>query len=330
MMARAFPVLQGFLPRMSQDYPIEYTWPDITPYAEGNTGVPYVWTFDSGKPGRHVMVNAVTHGNELCGAVAVDLLMKLRVRPKQGKLTLGFANYEAYNRFDPANPWVTRQVDENFNRLWVEERLDSAEDSLELRRAREMRPIFDQVDDLLDIHSMSTTSPPLTLFWGNKKEQEAYLRTGFPAYGIGGPVHDAGKRIIEYTPFNDTSNDKTAQLVECGQHWADYTRKAAIDVTFRFLVAMGVIDPAEAEPHYHDREPAKPTVLEVTHGVQAKTDKFEFVQPYIGLETIADVGTVIAFDGEEAVTTPYDDCVLVMPNHRATAGQRVLRLAKPV
>ena len=315
---------------MTTDYPIEFAWPDITPYAQGNTGVPYVHTFDSGKLGRHVMVNAVTHGNELCGAVAVDLLFKLRIRPKQGKLTLGFANYEAYNRFDPADPWATRQVEENFNRVWVEDRLDGPEDTLELRRAREMRPIFDQVDDLLDIHSMSTNSPPLTLFWGNKKEQEAYLRTGYPAYGIGGPVHDAGKRIIEYTPFNDTENDKTAQLVECGQHWADYTRKAAIDTTFHFLVAMGVIDRAEAAPHLHEANPPAPQVLEVTDGIAAKTDRFVFAEPYIGLETIAKAGTVIAHDGDEPIVTPYDNCVLVMPNHRSTAGQRVLRMAKPV
>ena len=315
---------------MTTDYPIEFAWPDITPYAEGNTGIPYVWTFDSGKPGRHVMVNAVTHGNELCGAVAVDLLFKLRIRPKSGRLTLAFANYEAYNRFDPLNPWATRQIDENFNRVWVEDRLNGSENSLELRRAREMRPVFDTVDDLLDIHSMSTASPPLTLFWGNKKEQDAYLRTGYPAYGIGGPVHDEGKRIIEYTPFNDTANDKTAQLVECGQHWADYTRKAAIDTAFRFLTAMGTIDAAEAAPHLHDRAPPVPQVLEVTHGVMSKTGQFAFTERFIGLETIAKAGTVIAHDGGEPVTTPYDDCVLVMPNHRAGKGQRVLRMARYV
>jgi predicted deacylase len=312
------------------DYPIEYSWPDITRYADGNTGIPYVHTFDSGKPGRHVMVNAVTHGNELCGAVAVDLLFKLRIRPKQGKLTLGFSNFQAYNLFDPDNPWVTRQIDENFNRLWVEDRLDGDEDTVELRRAREMRPLFDVVDDLLDIHSMSTNSPPLTLFWGNDKERDAYLRTGYPIYGVGGPVFDPGKRIIEYTPFNDTSNDKTAQLVECGQHWADYTRKAAIDTTFRFLVAMGVIDQADADPHLHIAKPPTPTVLQVTEGLTSKTARFRFVEQYLGLETIAKEGTVIAYDGDEPITTPYDDCVLVMPNHRSAANQRVLRLAKRV
>ena len=62
----------------------------------------------------------------------------------------------------------------------------------------------------------------------------------------------------------------------------------------------------------------------------AKTDRFLFAEPYIGLETIAKAGTVIAHDGDEPIVTPYDNCVLVMPNHRSSAGQRVLRLAKPV
>lgn len=45
-------------------YPIELDLPDIRPYAEGNCGIPYVFTFDSGVPGPHVLVNAITHGNE--------------------------------------------------------------------------------------------------------------------------------------------------------------------------------------------------------------------------------------------------------------------------
>ena len=74
------------------EYPIEVGFPDIRPYAEGNTGVPYVFTFDSGVPGPHVMINALTHGNEVCGAIAVKELLDLSVRPRQGKLTLAFAN----------------------------------------------------------------------------------------------------------------------------------------------------------------------------------------------------------------------------------------------
>jgi len=107
-----------------QAYPIELAFPDITPYAEGNTGIPYVYTFDSGVPGPHVMVNALTHGNEVCGAIAVKDLLDLGVRPRRGKLTLAFANVDAYRAFDPARPDAARFVDQDFNRVWTAAILD--------------------------------------------------------------------------------------------------------------------------------------------------------------------------------------------------------------
>ena len=45
--------------------------PDISAWRAGNTGVEGVWTFDSDQPGRHVMLSALVHGNELCGAWAL-------------------------------------------------------------------------------------------------------------------------------------------------------------------------------------------------------------------------------------------------------------------
>ena len=54
----------------AKPYPIEIEPVDISAYKVGNTG-PYVTTFDSGTPGPHVMVMALTHGNELCGAITL-------------------------------------------------------------------------------------------------------------------------------------------------------------------------------------------------------------------------------------------------------------------
>ena len=109
------------------------------------------------------MINALTHGNEICGALALDHLFKAGLRPERGRLSLAFVNHAAYATFDPANPEASRFVDEDFNRVWVEDRLDGLEDTAELRRARELRPIFDSVDLLLDIHSMSTYSKALMI-----------------------------------------------------------------------------------------------------------------------------------------------------------------------
>ena len=65
----------------TESYAIELSAPDISAYAAGNTGIPYVTGFDSGRPGPHVLVNALTHGNEICGAIAIDELFRAGVRP---------------------------------------------------------------------------------------------------------------------------------------------------------------------------------------------------------------------------------------------------------
>ena len=83
----------------TKPYPIEIEPVDISAYKVGNTGVPYVTTFDSGTPGPHVMVMALTHGNELCGAITLDYLLRNDIRPIQGKLTFGFHNVAAYKGF---------------------------------------------------------------------------------------------------------------------------------------------------------------------------------------------------------------------------------------
>ena len=69
------------------EHPIEFQPPAISVWRQGNTGVDYVWSFDSGRPGPHVMVQALTHGNEWCGAIAVDSLLRAGVRPRQGRLS---------------------------------------------------------------------------------------------------------------------------------------------------------------------------------------------------------------------------------------------------
>ena len=144
-------------------YPVNTEAPDISPHRKGNTGVDYVTTLDSGKSGPHVMLSAIVHGNELCGAIALDYLMRNEVRPVVGKLTLAYMNVAAFDRFDEANPSESRYVDEDFNRLWTRDVLDGDRDSVELRRARAVRPILDDVDYLLDIHSMQHTTVPLMM-----------------------------------------------------------------------------------------------------------------------------------------------------------------------
>ena len=109
---------------------------DLSAYRKGNVGIDYVHRFESGKPGPHVLINALTHGNEFCGMVAACHLLDTGVRPLIGTLTVSFANVEAYNTFSQDQPFESRMLVHNLNRIWSPEQLDGTEQSPELARAR--------------------------------------------------------------------------------------------------------------------------------------------------------------------------------------------------
>jgi predicted deacylase len=310
----------------SPAHPIEVTPPDISPYRAGNTGIDYVTTFDSGRRGPHVLVNALTHGNEICGAIALDHLFRAGVRPVSGKLTLSFANVAAYLSFDPADPSAARYLDEDFNRLWDEETLESAGHSTERARARLLRPLVDTVDLLLDIHSMQHATEPLMLTGLTSKSLDLACRVGTPALVVRDAGHAAGRRLRDYRGFSDPEAPQVALLVECGQHWQQRTAETAIDVMWRFLAAAGILEETETARRLAPA-PAQ-RIITVTDAVTVASNDFRFAAEYRGLEVIPEAGTVIGRDGRREVRTPYDDCVLIMPSRRLMRGQTAVRLGR--
>ncbi|WP_321898835.1 M14 family metallopeptidase [Paraburkholderia heleia] len=311
-------------------YPIEVAFPDIAAHERSETGIPYVHTFDSGAPGPHVMINALTHGNEVCGAIVVDALLRARLRPRRGKLTLAFANVEAYRRFDPAHPDAARFVDQDFNRVWTAQALDDlARESSELRRARAMRPVIDEVDLLLDLHSMHEKCMPLIVAGPLAKGVELSTRLGAPATVIGDEGHPEGRRMRDYEGFGDPASAKNALLIECGQHWEASAVTVARDVTARFLLLPGVVDEADLPADWLQPLPPEMRVVRVTEPVVAKSMDFRFAGEYTGLEVFPKAGAVIGWSDGEPVVTPYDDCILVMPSLRQLRpGVTVVRLGK--
>jgi predicted deacylase len=306
---------------------VELTPPDIAPYRQGNTGIPYVTTIDSGRSGPHAMINAVTHGNELCGAIALDFLFRNAIRPVRGTLTLSFANVAAFSAFDPRRPLASRFVAEDFNRLWDDSTLDGGRQSSELQRARAMRPIVDRVDYLLDIHSMQHATAPLMLAGTVDKSLALARAVGVPDYIVRDAGHSAGTRLRDYAGFADPASPKTALLVECGQHWQRGSVTVAIATSLRFLAALEMIDPALAASHGampSDRQ----RVITVTETITATGPSFAFAQDFTGLEILPKQGTLIGRDGEREIRTPYDDCILLMPSRNLSPGQTAVRLGR--
>jgi len=307
---------------------VELLAPDIERYRRSASGTEFVHVLESGEPGPQVMVMALTHGNEICGAIALDRFLRMGARPARGRLVLAFANIEAFKRFDPANPYSSRFVDEDFNRVWTREVLDGSRDSVELRRARALRPFVESSDYLLDIHSMLEPSPPVMICGPLDKGIRFAFDVGVPQNIVSDTGHANGTRMRDFGGFGDPASPKNALLVECGQHWERSSERVAWQALWRFLRTLEVADAADAQ---REIEPAASAqrLIRVTDAVIANSPAFRFARSFTGLEIVPNRGDVIAWDGDQAVRAPYDNCVLVMPvPNNIKTGLTAVRLGR--
>lgn len=309
---------------MSAAIPIELSPPDLTPYRRGNTGVAYVTTFTAPQSGPRLVVNGLIHGNEICGAVAIDALFRMGIRPRRGSLTLALSNVAAYETFDHTRPFASRHLDEDMNRVWGSDVLNSSRRDQEIDRARALLPIFDGADALLDLHSMAVPGDPLTLCGASRRGRDLARGLAGPDWIVADTGHPSGRRLIDRDRFVDPDGRRAAILVECGRHWDLATGRRALEIALRFLRLFDVID-AEDVPDPVAPRPA-PRVVEVENAIFPRTDRFAFTHPPVSVRVFPQAGTVFAHDGDRAVRTPRDDCALILPSPHAIRGALAGRL----
>lgn len=307
-------------------HPVRVERPHIGHWRESNTGVDYVHSFDSGRPGPDALVTALVHGNEYSGArVLLDLLDR-RLRPDRGRLTLAFCNVAAFERFDPERPDASRFVDEDMNRVWATARLDGAGRSAELRRARELRPFVHRCTHLLDLHSMHEPGHPLLVAGTLPHDVRFAQELGCAGQVMIDEGHADGVRMRDY---EGGAPRRVSLLLEAGQHWQPASEFVARDAAMRFLIAAGTIAPPSAIAGWIAPAHAGMPAVHVTHRVVARSIRFEFLADWQPGQVIVEEGTPIARDGDELFCTPYDHCVLVMPSLRQLApGVTTVRLGR--
>ena len=287
--------------RLVQDFPlsdltyrVELTPPDIEPYRRGQYRDRIRHELRRGRAGPHVLVTALTHGNEICGAIALDRLLRAGVRPRRGRLTLAFDNVAAYREFDPRYPIASRYVDEDFNRLWSPATLDGPRQSIELERARALRPVVD-----------SRRLPARPAFDAIRHRAADAGRAAAALARVGAAGRHPRADHVRRRPRRRAADarlrrvrrpgsPKTALLIECGQHWERRAAEVATDVMLRFLIALGVVtrdDVAALGGPDFDAHPRQ-RVIEVTEAVTITGDRFEFAGDFRGLEVLRKEGHV--------------------------------------
>ena len=327
--------MQSFTP-----HPVEIALPDILRWQSGaNSLARFVQEFRAEGAGPEVLISALVHGNEYAGATVLsellDLLQAGNLKLAAGRITAVFANVDSFLRFDANAPDASRFTDQDFNRVWSEQVLQSVQRSVELDRAREILPFVQRATHVLDLHSMHEPCEPL-LITGTLARNVAFAQS---LGGVGQVVIDAGHqdgvRMRDYGDFGSEASSKIALLIEAGQHWEQSSISATRDVMLRFLLRTGAltmqaIERAALQSWLAPDRPA-PAPVKVTHAVVARSMNFSFTGSYTGSEVFAKAGSVIAHDDGEPITTPYDNCVLVMPSVRQLRpGVTTVRLGQRV
>jgi len=316
------PGLPARLPRFEVRIPI----PTLEEWARGNAGIPGVMHFESARPGPHVVITALMHGNELAGAIVLDELLREGLRPQRGRLTFAFLNLDAFRRFDVAHPTGSRFIDEDMNRLWDRDVLQGPRESRELARVREVLPVIENADILFDLHSMLWPSEPLILSGPTRKGRALARAIGVPPMAVSDRGHSSGPRLIDFNGFAEEGDRRVACLIEAGPHWEPPTVTMTRAGVGALLRHAGLADlPQDESP---PEACAAWRSAEVTEVVTAVTGNFTFVRPFRGGDVVRDCHTLIARDGGREIRTPHDDCLLVMPSLRPSRGHTAVRLAR--
>ncbi|HET6470130.1 MAG TPA: succinylglutamate desuccinylase/aspartoacylase family protein [Geminicoccaceae bacterium] len=303
-------------------YPVELQRLELEPYRRGNTGIDFVHLRDSGRPGPHAMVNALTHGNEPAGALAVARLIDMDFRPSRGRLTLSFANAAAHAAFSPERPETSRFLDRDLNRLWRDDWIDADGTSREAARARELRPHLATVDLLLDLHTTWHVPRPFLVLADLAKTRALADAMAWPPTqqlmpgGCG-----EGRHLIDYGRFADPNHAATAVAVECGRHFAARSVTNARRTTWRFFAVAGMLPPEAERPAAAGGELEPAAALErfcVVESYIARTGRLWLTVPYGGFGPVR-AGQQVGWDGEEAIVAPLDG-VILSPRPRPRPG----------
>lgn len=318
---------------MNDDLPdFELPKPDLGAWRAGNTGTEGVWRFESGAPGREVLVTALVHGNELCGAWALLAALQVGLRPRRGALTLAFCNLAAFDRFEREHFGKSRCVDQDLNRVWGDMAWRAAPQSSEQRRALELLPFAERADWLLDLHSMHDPGPALVLTGLAPRHIALAREIGTPALVVADAGHAEGRRLRDHGRWGAAEGDDgtRALLVECGFHGALSSRVVAIDMLARFLVAAGTVDELDIPGGWWRPRPVLQEVLEVTEAVAVKAGEApRFAEAWRTGQRVERAGTLLGWNGGAPFHTPYDGCTLIMPSLRAPRpGVTMVRLAR--
>ncbi len=266
---------------------------------------------DTGEPGPAVLIVACLHGNEISGGdAAMRVLHSLRrgTIPFRGSLTAVIGNVPAYEA-------RLRLIDEDLNRIWTRENVDTiltnGPRSIEQEQLFELRSILDALSEstnadqrfLLDLHTTSAASAPFIAHAGNGRARDIVRNIG--AIEV--------RKVTDYLDgmlVKHTSELGWASLAfEAGSH----LQADSVDIhetsIWQALSTAGMIEwdriPLRVRARNAELQPASathPPVEVIHHHVIQPGDNFRMRPGYANFQPI-NAGEILAEDRNGPITS---------------------------
>jgi succinylglutamate desuccinylase len=267
-------------------------------------------------PRPHVGVCGSMHGDEPCGALAIQRIAgdfeSRALAPAKGTVFLIHANPEATRlglRFTPGG------VD--LNRLWDFEFTDTLRPEAwgyEHHRVLELKEVLGDLDIFLDLHSAKTNTPAFGVSNGEGEIDEVAKHIGI-SYLVQSWYGLADKVIIGFLKLAGTP----ALSVECGAHGDPEIANTAYAIGMSFLRATGAID---------DDQATNGKDVQTVHVVETITrpsEAFRFDTAWTGFQEL-EPGTLVGRDRLTEIRVSRR-CYTVLPNEDVEVGDDVVYLA---
>lgn len=202
-----------------------------TSVCDGVSGVMHI---SSNTAGPTVGITVCSHGNEPAGLTAIDYLLNTLKLPEN--LLKGDV-YLIVNNLDAAIE-SKRFISVDMNRLPANTPELEQVSEYEVRRARELLPIWRKFDVGLDIHSTSQDTSPMIISVGPVFHIE--LVKGFPIEIVISNI-DRIQRGKPASSFYGAGNARVFGI-EAGQHAADHAGRVASTCAEALLINLGMLD----------------------------------------------------------------------------------------
>jgi predicted deacylase len=195
------------------------------------------YNFSGRRPGRHLLVLGAIHGNETCGALAIERLVAdlnlQKIVLEAGGLTLiPVCNPQAYKQ-------KTRYIEENLNRVFTKY---PNPNSYEQKCANQLTNFFDKAEYILDLHSQHVDGAPYCFAQNNSRKLIDFVQ----ALGVENIIFDWSELYPEgdfTTESYAESLGKIGTTVECGRHTNPKTVQIAYDTILRAMLHLGMVSP---------------------------------------------------------------------------------------